>query len=192
MFGYIEDICNKNNIPLKIIEESKALYSIISKTKISRGNNRDGIIAASLYFSCKLNGVPRSSKEISKIFNIKTTVVTKGCKKFQEILHMNKDYKTRIINSESLHASDLIDRLCNKLNIDNNYIKEVKEICNTATEMSSENTPTSISGAAIYYVIDKHNLNIQKKEVSEACGISDVTINKCFKKITDYINIKDK
>ena len=66
VFGYIEDICNKNNIPLKIIEESKALYSIISKTKISRGNNRDGIIAASLYFSCKLNGVPVVQKKYQK------------------------------------------------------------------------------------------------------------------------------
>ena len=33
-------------IPIIICNEAKSLYSIISKTKISRGSNRKGILAA--------------------------------------------------------------------------------------------------------------------------------------------------
>ena len=102
VFNQLYDICEKNYIPTKITEEAKGLYSIVSSTKISRGDNRIGIIAACLYFSCKLNNVPRSSKEIAGLFNIKNTVMTKGCKKFQEILHMNKAYKDRLNNIKSI------------------------------------------------------------------------------------------
>ena len=58
VFNQLYDICAKNYIPTKITEEAKGLYSIVSSTKISRGDNRIGIIAACLYFSCKLNNVP--------------------------------------------------------------------------------------------------------------------------------------
>ena len=70
-----------------IINSAKSLYSIVSKTKISRGNNRKGIIAACVYFACKECDVGRSSKEIAEMFNVVPTVMTKGVKKCQEIIH---------------------------------------------------------------------------------------------------------
>ena len=189
VFCQLYEISNKNNIPLKITEEAKGLYTIISSTKISRGDNRSGIIAACLYFSCKLNNVPRSSKEIASLFNIKNTVMTKGCKKFQEILHMNKLYKDRLINIKSIQPIDLIDRCCNYFKLENDIIIEIKDICNeiTKSNLISENTPPSIAAACIYYIINKNNINICKKEIAEICNISDVTINKCFKKINEII-----
>ena len=53
VFLEIQEKCKKNNIPNIIINEAKSLYTIISKTKISRGSNRQGIIAACVYFACK-------------------------------------------------------------------------------------------------------------------------------------------
>ena len=90
VFTEITDICKKNNIPNIIITEAKSLYTIVSETKISRGANRKGIIAACVYFACKECSVPRSSKEISEMFSLDTTVMTKGCKKFQEIIFFTK------------------------------------------------------------------------------------------------------
>ena len=61
VFLEIQGICKKNNIPSIIINESKSLYTIISETKISRGSNRKGIIAACVYFACKQCNVARKS-----------------------------------------------------------------------------------------------------------------------------------
>ena len=96
VFNIINENCMKHNINQKIINEAKSLYSTISEIKISRGSNRDGIIAACVYFSCKECNVPRSTKEISEIFNINITVMTKGCKNFQEIMNLNKKNKNRV------------------------------------------------------------------------------------------------
>ena len=128
IFNEIQLVCNNNNLKPKIAQEAKSLYKIMSENKISRGNNRKGIIAACIYFSCKNCNVPRSTKEISEMFNIKNVIITKGCKKFQEILHYNKKNKNRINKHTIIHSNDFIDRFCNKLNLNNNDIEIIKNI----------------------------------------------------------------
>ena len=125
VFNTIAEKCDKHNINTKIVGEAKSLYNSISEIKISRGSNRDGIIAACVYFACKECKVPRASKEIAEIFDIDITIMTKGCKSFQEIMNLNKKNKKRIVN-KSINPKDFIDRFCDKLNID---VKKIEEIC---------------------------------------------------------------
>ena len=183
VFNIINDNCLKHNINQKIINEAKSLYSNISEIKISRGSNRDGIIAACVYFSCKECEVPRSTKEIAEIFNINITVMTKGCKNFQEIMNLNKKNKNRVQN-RSIHPNDFIERFCDNLSLD---IDEIKKICNICLENNiiANNTPQSIASGCIYFYIKINNLNTTKKDLADICKISEVTINKCFKKIED-------
>jgi len=185
VFTEITDICKINNIPGIIINEAKSLYTIISETKISRGANRKGIIAACVYFACKECSVPRSSKEIAEMFSLDTTVMTKGCKKCQEIISMNKKNKGRVLYTASIKPDDFIKRFCNKLNIDEKFISTIRKICEISLENNiiTENTPPSIASGCIYYFIKRRNMNISKKQISDICKISEVTINKCSKKL---------
>lgn len=168
-----------NGIPTSIIEEAKVLYKRLSENKISRGENRSGLIASSIYMSCKTNKVPRSTKEIAKIFNLKLTTMTKGCKKFQDIMGMNL---------ESSCPVDFIHRFSSKLNIS----KEIKDLCRHVVEKAdemnivSENTPPSIAAASIYICNVVCGLGIGKKELADACEISQVTLTKCYKKLHNY------
>ena len=40
-----------------------------------------------------------------------------------------------------------------------------------------------MASACIFIYIKYNNLNINKKKISNICKISEVTINKCFKKL---------
>ena len=195
VFSYITEICKKHNISQKIINDSKSLYKICSSTKISRGLNRQGIIAATVYFACKECGAPRSSKEIAEIFDINITTMTKGSKKFQEIIFMNKNEldKERIINQKTIIPTDFINRFCNKLDIDK-YIPIIHNICDISMnyQIISENTPPSIASGCIYYFSKRKNLKIPKKRISEICKISEVTINKCSKKLELHNHLFDE
>jgi transcription initiation factor TFIIB len=168
-----------NGIPNSIIEEAKALYKKLSESKISRGENRSGLIASSIYMSCKTNKVPRSTKEIAKIFNLKLTTMTKGCKKFQDIMNMNLDSSCPV---------DFIQRFSSKLSIS----KEIKDLCKFVVEKAdelnivSENTPPSIAAASIYLCNVVCDLGISKKDLANACEISQVTLTKCYKKLHTY------
>ena len=183
VFNIITEKCLKNNINQKIINEAKSLYNNISDIKISRGSNRDGIIAACVYFSCKECDVPRSTKEIAGIFDIKITVMTKGVKNFQEIMNLNRDNKLRI-HKKSIHPCDFIDRFTDNMDLNVLLVKKICEKC-LKNNIISQNTPQSIAAGCIYYFIKKKELDISKKELSDVCKISEVTINKCYKKIEE-------
>jgi transcription initiation factor TFIIB len=167
-----------NGIPSSIIEDAKMMYKSISDKKISRGDNRNGLIASSVYMSCKTNDVPRSAKEIAKMFNLNITTMTKGCKKFHDIMKMS---------TKSSNPYDFIVRFCSKLN-QNDMVDRCNHVIKKAEEYSivSENAPPSIAAGCIYLVSVHYNMNISKKEIAKACEISEVTINKCYKKLTKY------
>jgi transcription initiation factor TFIIB len=165
-----------SGIPASIIDEAKVFYKKVSESRISRGDNRNGLIATSIYMSCKSNGVPRSAKEIALIFNLKATTMTRGCKKFQDIM------KTRL---EATNPLDFIKRFCSKLNINIDILKICEYIIEKADELNliNEVTPTSSSGASIYMVNIHCNLGLSKKNISDECGVSAVTLTKTYKKL---------
>ena len=69
---------------------------------------------------------------------------------------------------------------------------DIVDICNyviqKAEEYSivSENAPPSIAAGCIYLISVHYKMNISKKEIAKACEISEVTINKCYKKLLKY------
>jgi len=170
-----------------IIEEAKVLYKTISEVKISRGQNRNGIIASCIYKACKQKNVPRSHKEIATIFNISVKHMTRGCKRFDEIMNQIKqeNKSSDIVGSKS---TDYIQRFCSKLNLGDNILNICKHTCNKAEEFSlvSENTPPSIAAGTIFLVCSLLSLSISKTQISEICKISEVTISKCYKKLLKY------
>ena len=189
VFTEITEICKKNSLPQVIINEAKSLYKIISDTKISRGNNRKGIIAACVYFACKTCNVGRSSKEIANMFEIKVSILTKGCKNFQNIINMSEN-KNRINTAESVIPEDLIDLFCNRLSLTNTDTNNIKNIAKKIQSLNliSDIRPDSFASGCILLYCNYNNIDIQKKQISEISKISEVTINKCFKKLENNID----
>lgn len=182
LFQIFENItinASQSGITPSIIEEAKTLYKTAAETKITRGDNKSGLIASSIYMSCKINKVPRSTKEIAKMFKIKVTTMSKGCKKFLDVVKLDLD---------STSPKDFIQRFASKLNLSLEIRDLSKYIVQKADELNiaSENTPPSVAAGAIYLCIILCNLGISKKDLSVACGISPVTITKCYKKLYDY------
>ena len=191
VFQEISRVCKEAGIPEMIIKEAHVLYKIVSTTKITRGSNRKGIIAACVYFSCKINNVPRSTNEVASIFSISGTIMTKGCKKFQEIMQLNKVDINRIHNTNTITMDDFIDRFCSKLKLNQEDILNIKHISylSQVYNLINDNTPPSMAAGCIYLYIKEVEYDIHKKTISDVCKISEVTINKCYKKLENH---KDK
>ena len=185
VFQDISRLCKAAGIPEIIIKEAHVLYKIVSTTKITRGSNRKGIIAACVYFACKINSVPRSTNEIASVFSISGTIMTKGCKKFQEIMQLNKVDINRIHNTNTVTMDDFIERFCSKLNMVDEDITNIKHISYLAQvyNLVNDNTPPSMAAGCIYLYIKEIESTIHKKNIADVCKISEVTINKCYKKL---------
>ena len=161
----------------------------VNETKISRGSIRRGLIASCIYIACKKKNVPRSSKEIALIFEIKPSEMTRGCKNFLEIMNMNK--KAKKIKVSASTSLDFINRFCSNLKLPPTVEKLCILVSKKAEHYSivDENTPPSVAAGSIYLVCNLFSVGITKKQVGEACKISEVTISKCYKKLLQYHTI---
>ena len=191
VFVEIDTRCRSNNLPIIISETSKSLYSVISEIKISRGKNRKGIIAACVFNACKECKVPRSIKEISQIFDMDSKVLTKGCKNYTEIIRLNKHTINRCQNLDTIIVSDFIERFSYNLSINEEGVKFIKYISTLCEKLDLiyDNTPPAMATGCIYLSCKIRKNKITKKDISEQCNISEVTVNKCYKKLESNVEL---
>ena len=83
--------------------------------------------------------------------------------------------------------STFIDRYCTKLNINQELTQLCKFIACVVEQKKCipENTPQSIATGIVYFVTQLCNLNVTKFDISMISTVSEVTINKCYKKLED-------
>ena len=110
--------------------------------------------------------------------------MTRGCKNFDNIMNYNK-HKTLDASSNSV---DFIRRFCSHLNLSESIYQVCKHVCEKAEEhnLVSKCIPPSIAAGSIYLVCSLFNINITKRDISDKCKISEVTISKCYKELLKY------
>ena len=190
-FQIITLIAKNSGIPKIIIDDAIRYYDKISEAKTFRGLNRDGLLAASIYISFSINKNPRTSREIASIFNLDNTSATKGCKNAINILNdIEFDNGGEHVQLTKTTPCSFIARYCSKLNVNQELTKLclfIAKIVETK-KLIPENTPHSIAAGIVYFVSLVCNLNINKKDINQVSKISEVTINKCYKKLEKYEN----
>lgn len=195
-FDSITTVCHNAGISTCIIEEAKIMYSKVSDLKTSRRTKKEAMKAASVYVACELKNVPRSSREIDKIFKIGDIKVTsKAIKRFNEIWNSINDKdkdKSGVHEDNTVEVKEYVSnslsylhRYCSKLAINDNFYHlcyKLLEYIETNKILNIHN-PSSIIATCLYYVVRKYNLDINEHHIIKECDVSNVTINKCYNKL---------
>jgi transcription initiation factor TFIIB len=186
-FQFITIMAQNSGIPRIFIDDAMVIHKDISEQKMFRGMNRDGIKAASIYISCRLNGCPRTAHEIAEIFKLDKTSATTGCSMAVNILHniernFEPSQKTDLCVTL---PSSFIERYCSRLNINQELTMLAKFIALKVEQNNiiTDNIPHAIASGIVYFISQICNQNITKQDIKNVCGVSEVTINKCFKKL---------
>jgi transcription initiation factor TFIIB len=186
-FQFITIMAQNAGIPKIFIDDAVAIHKDISEQKMFRGMNRDGIKSASIYISCRLNGCPRTAHEIAEIFRLDKASATAGCSMAVKILHnIERNYEpSEQTELCSTRPSAFIERYCSRLNINGELTLLSKFITKKVEQQNiiNNNTPHAIAAGIVFFISQNCNLNISKMEIKAICGVSEVTINKCFKKL---------
>ena len=138
-FETIKLMSKNAGIPKIIVDEALRQHKKLSEEKTFRGDNRDGIIAASIYIAARIHKYPRTAKEIASIFHLDNTSATKGCKNAVNLLNkMEKDDAS----SDKTHfykttPTAFIERYCSKLGLN----KELTKVCLFVAHKISQNVP---------------------------------------------------
>jgi transcription initiation factor TFIIB len=186
-FQFITVMAQNAGIPKIFIDYAMMVHKDISEQKMFRGMNRDGIKAASIYISCRMNNCPRTAHEIAEIFKLDKQSTTYGCSMAVNIFNniernMCASQKTDL---KITTPSAFIERYCSRLNIMNELAILAKFISKKIENNSiiCDNTPQSSAAGIIYFVSQIASLGISKVDIKAICGVSEVTINKCYKKL---------
>lgn len=186
-FQFITIMAQNAGIPKIFIDYAMVIHKDISEQKMFRGMNRDGIKAASIYISCRLNECPRTAHEIADIFKLDKQSTTYGCSMAVNILNniernIDPAQKTELGTTT---PSAFIDRYCSRLNIANELAIFAKFIAKKIENNSivCDNTPQSSAAGIVYFVAQICKLDINKVDIKTICGVSEVTINKCYRKL---------
>jgi transcription initiation factor TFIIB len=186
-FQFITIMAQNAGIPKIFIDDAMSIHKDISEQKMFRGLNRDGIKSASIYISCRLNGCPRTAHEIAEIFKLDKPSATKGCSMAVNILsnierNISTEFQSDLCTTT---PSSFIERFCSMLGINGELTMLSKFIANKIerNNIITDNTPHAIAAGIIYFVSQSCKLSVTKTDIYLKCGVSEVTINKCFKKM---------
>ena len=186
-FQFITLMAQNSGIPKIFIDHAVTIHKDISEQQMFRGMNRDGIKAASIYLSCRLNGCPRTAYEIAEIFNLDKTSATNGCSMAVNILNnIERNLDTSMqTHLEIIKPISFIERYSSKLNYNTEMTKLGKFVANKVEKLSiiTDNIPHAIAAGIIYFIGELYNMNISKQDVKNITNVSEVTINKCYKKL---------
>lgn len=186
-FQFITVMAQNSGMPKIFIDNAMIIHKDISEQKMFRGINRDGIKAASIYISCRLNGCPRTAHEIAEIFHLDKTSATTGCSMAVNILHNIERNIEPSLQTDLCFTlpSSFIERYCSRLNFNQELTMLSKFVANKIEKNNiiTDNIPHAIAAGIVYFVAQNCHLNVTKQEIKTVCGVSEVTINKCFKKL---------
>ena len=186
-FDNISLKCKSSGITDALIEFTQTIYNDVkekleenTKHKQKRGDNDQGLQAASLFYAFQEDGHPKTYKEIAKVFEIEPDYVSEGIKLFKELM-VNSTYQIK-----TNKYSDYINGYCNSLDLNKEIKQRIIQVADKANELGilDRNVPTAIVAGCIYYVIIENGISsISKNIISHYCNISIPTITKVCDKL---------
>jgi transcription initiation factor TFIIB len=198
----IEMRCYRANLTQAVVDNSLNLYKRVSEAKnangknagkyvIIRGTNRRAIMAASVYYGAKLQRQPRSPKEIADVFDLEMNQMTKGCKRFLEIVDLTTLITTGTPKNES---EDYVYSVCHRMNFDNSFRDKASTVMKNVQKLQlvTNHQPPAVAASVILLVVDLYGTYCIRKVKTDLSGffkVSEVTITKTYKELTPWVRI---
>lgn len=167
-----------NKLPKNVIKLAIELFTKIKEKKyVYRGNGKKGIIGACLFYSCIMNKITKTPKEIANILNIEERFLSQGDRTIQEL----NERGVISIPTTLRPLNDYIKQYFSILKIDKIYTNFIIDIVNRIDTKNihilNDSRTTTKAVGTIYLLINriKKYKNISKDNIVKECKISKST-----------------
>jgi len=194
----LDGLVHKLNLSENISQETARLYKKAHAAKIVSGRSVMGVMSACLYYSCKKLNIPRDMAEICDAANIKKHVLFSCYRAMVDSMELycsERNYDSKNHNSNR-YVNDDNDAIAKQRHI--RYVPKIisklglpQRICRQAASLIllqdgyflSGKNPIAVAATAIYLTCnhDKKYSSITQREMSEASGITAMTIRNLSK-----------
>src|ERR671932_801674 len=165
-----------------IVEKSAYIYRKAQERGLVRGRTISGVLAAAIYIACREMGISRTLKDISVHSNVKFKEVAKSYR----LLCIELDLKVPIVD-----PMKYIAKVANKANLSEKTKRQAAEIMNNITkrEISTRKTQLGLLTSVIYMSSIKTGENATQNNLSNAAGVSEVTLRATYKDLMNTLEL---
>jgi transcription initiation factor TFIIB len=177
IFDAIQLSCSHAGLPKAIIQEACALYKALEDAQKDRGETRRAMMGGAVFVACRNHEVPRSHEEIAKIFTVNIRALCKA------ITHFSNTENT-VLQTQN----GIAERLCAALNLNDEQRDKIMNLLleiSLKSEDEFEHTPKTIVAGVVAHVMGL-KLKSQMKSVSDASGVSSLSIHKIVGKLISH------
>lgn len=177
-FRDINEIADRVGLPKTITDQAASLFKQAHEQKKLRNRPRVAIASACIYLACRMQGAPRSLKELSSISGHQTRDIAKCYKCIYKIVNTPNQELSMHVDS-----GDFMSRFCSNLDLPIEVQRLATHIAASAREKSITDgrNPTSIAAAAIYMASQASDTKKSQKEISEVAGCAESTIKHSYR-----------
>jgi transcription initiation factor TFIIIB Brf1 subunit/transcription initiation factor TFIIB len=200
VFETLQITATNQGLDSGVLDLSKEYYVALTANCQKRGLSRSAILASCVFSALKQVGQPRKPKDVSDMFNIKTSDFTKAFKYVQEVLALAhqkgtlKGFSGSPSAIQTTRASQYIAHPLSKLPLKRAefpcILALAVEISNYAEDKSlcSEYMPPSLAAASIAEAIHLKGIKtVPIETIAGLCDVSSGTLLKCWKRLEDTI-----
>ena len=175
-FNELQILKDKLALPYVAVEKAAYIYRKAHERKLARGRAVSGLIAASIYISCREISAPRTLNDIAAASNIKRKQLAKAYR----FLVMELDIKVPLADQ-----TKCIAKVANKANLSEKtkrlairMMDEIKRKDNGDDVLlyPAGKNPMALAATILYLSCLKTGENKTQVDIAEAAGITEVTI----------------
>ncbi len=169
-------------LPLRVKEMSAKIYKNAFEKKLLRGRSIKSMVAATIYYACRKEQVPRTLQEVIEETNLEARDVRR-C--YRTLLRELK------LKAPSLDPRLLIPKFISELNLSGEVEKETMKLLQQYISHNriGGKDPKGLCAAAVYVASQLKNENRSQSLIAKTVGVTEVTLRSRYKELIKSLNI---
>jgi len=182
-FDFLERIQDKLGVSDNVKETAAYIYRKAVERKITTGRQIYSVVAASMYIACRNTQTLRNLRDISEVTNIKRKQISQSYRAIVKQL----DMKIPVVDQARyvLKISSILNASIGTKNLALKILQKADEM-----DLIAGRDPIGIAAASIYYSGLITNENFTQTQISDASGMTSVTVRNRFHEIKKNIQIQ--
>ena len=181
-FVKLDILKDKLGLSDSVVEKAAYIYRKAQERGLVRGRTISGVLAAAIYIACREMGISRTLKDIALYNNVKFKEVAKSYR----LLCIELDLKVPIVD-----PMRCIAKVANKANLSERTKRQAAEMMNNVTkrEISVGKNPMGLAASVLYMSSLKTGENITQSNLSNAAGVTEVTLRNRYKDLMNKLEL---
>ncbi|MGV9173707.1 MAG: transcription initiation factor IIB [Promethearchaeia archaeon] len=183
----LQRLQKKLSIPDQVAEDALRIYTQTVKKKLTMGRSIDNLLAASIFCSLRVHGIPRTIEEITKAAQLSKKKVIKSYRLIliKILPHLN-------LKVQHFSADRYVDKFNSELGLSmkcrNIAVKLIKNAKSNGFNTGGKD-PKGIAAAAIYMGSKICNESRTQKEIAKLAKVTEVTLRMRARDLREFGNI---